>query len=273
MVTCHIGDQIWTYWLPSWFVNAVLILYVVVTTNCMWNPLSSLFYYRLLTSCDYVLCTLPLQISFSLSPPCDHPPALLLVSTSDSTGVRSEREWYTGAAAIKNTLDCRQLTIFYLILLSTASNSNPGFSQLTQNNGLIMPCLMERQNTAVTSSLTTNPSAGAAAGAASYFDIASANPTLTAAAAAAAAGHHLTSAATAAAFHQSPRVTEALSINNNASLLSQKADLHRSAAGTLILSISPGFRREAVFCTWHVTAKSGDNSAARHSPLHLTVCR
>ena len=269
MVTCHIGDQIWTYWLPSWFVNAVLILYGVVTTNCMWNPLSSLFYYRLLTSCDYVLCTLPLQISFSLSPPCDHPPALLLVSTSDSTGVRNEREWYTGAAAIKNTLDCRQLTIFYLILLSTASNSNPGFSQLTQNNGLIMPCLMERQNTAVTSSLTTNPSAGAAAGAASYFDIASANPTL----AAAAAGHHLTSAATAAAFHQSPRVTEALSINNNASLLSQKADLHRSAAGTLILSISPGFRREAVFCTWHVTAKSGDNSAARHSPLHLTVCR
>ena len=125
-----------------------------------------------------------------------------------------------------------------MILLSTASNSNPGFSQLTQNNGLIMPCLMERQNTAVTSSLTTNPSAGAAAGAASYFDIASANPTLTAAAAAAAAGHHLTSAATAAAFHQSPRVTEALSINNNASLLSQKADLHRSAAGTLIPSIS-----------------------------------
>jgi len=41
----------------------------------------------------------------------------------------------------------------------------------------------------------------------------------------------LTSAATAAAFHQSPRVTEALSINNNASLLSHKAaDLHRSAA-------------------------------------------
>ena len=136
-----------------------------------------------------------------------------------------------------------------------------------------MPCLMERQNTAVTSSLTTNPSAGAAAGAASYFDIASANPTLTAAAAAAAAGHHLTSAATAAAFHQSPRVTEALSINNNASLLSQKADLHRSAAGTLILSISPGCRCVAVLCTRQITAESGDNSAARHSPLHLTVCR
>lgn len=95
-----------------------------------------------------------------------------------------------------------------------------------------MPCLMERQNAAatVTGSLANNPNAGGA-GAASYFDIASANPTLTAAAAA--AGHHLTSAATAAAFHQSPRVTEALSINNNASLLSHKAaDLHRSAAGT-----------------------------------------
>lgn len=90
-----------------------------------------------------------------------------------------------------------------------------------------MPCLMERQNTAaVTSSLTNPTTAGAAAtaGAASYFDIACANPALTAA-----TTGHLTSVA---AFNPAPQVIEALAINNNASLLSQKVDLHRSAAGT-----------------------------------------
>jgi len=48
--------------------------------------------------------------------------------------------------------------------LMLASNSNPGFSQFTQNNGLIMPCLMERQNAAatVTGSLANNPNAGGA---------------------------------------------------------------------------------------------------------------
>lgn len=85
-----------------------------------------------------------------------------------------------------------------------------------------------RQNSAaaVTSSIT-NPTAGSA-GAATYFDIASANPTLAAGHMTNAAGHLTT------ALHTSTRVTnEALTttLNNNASLFSHK-ELHRTAAGT-----------------------------------------
>jgi len=82
-----------------------------------------------------------------------------------------------------------------------------------------MPCLVERQTTtsAVTNSLT-NPTAGAT----TYFDFASANPSLQS---------HLTPA-----LHTSPRLANdafsATSINNNASLFSPHKDLHRAAAGT-----------------------------------------
>lgn len=192
-----------------------------LTDGIWWYPLS-LFYNRMLTS----LSSAHVRSSVDLT---------LRPSPGNWRLLRLRSTWVS-----HNILDCRPLTNFYLILLSTAATSNPGFTQFTQNNGLIMPCLMEtRQNTAtVNSSLTHHHSAanaggGGAPGAASYFDIASTNPTLNAAAAAAAAAGHLNSAF-------NPRVTEALTINNNASLFSQKAaDLHRSAAGTLILSTSP----------------------------------
>lgn len=50
-------------------------------------------------------------------------------------------------------------------LISSAAGSNPGFSQLAQTAGgsLIMPCLMERQSTAVTNALTNPTAAGARA--------------------------------------------------------------------------------------------------------------
>jgi len=107
------------------------------------------------------------------------------------------------------------------LILSAAATSNPSFTQLTQTAGtnLIMPCLVERQTTtsAVTNSLT-NPTAGAT----TYFDFASANPSLQS---------HLTPA-----LHTSPRLANdafsATSINNNASLFSPHKDLHRAAAGT-----------------------------------------
>lgn len=74
---------------------------------------------------------------------------------------------------------------------------------------------MERQSTTTVTSSLGNPTA---AGAATYFDIANANPALTG---------HLTSA-----LHSSPRVSnDALTLNNNASLFPHK-DLHRTAAGT-----------------------------------------
>ncbi|XP_067928719.1 RNA-binding protein Musashi homolog 2-like isoform X2 [Watersipora subatra] len=107
--------------------------------------------------------------------------------------------------------------------------SNPSFSQFTQSAAganLIVPCLMEsRQNsTSVVTSSISNPSASA--GAATYFDIASANPNLTGQLPSV-AGH-----LTTAALHSSSRVAnDALTstINNNASLFSHK-ELHRTAA-------------------------------------------
>lgn len=80
-----------------------------------------------------------------------------------------------------------------------------------------------RQNSTAVTGALTNPTA-ASAGAATYFDIASANPALTG---------HLTSA-----LHTSPRVANdalATTINNNASLFSHK-ELHRTAAGTWLPS-------------------------------------
>ncbi|XP_067928721.1 RNA-binding protein Musashi homolog Rbp6-like isoform X4 [Watersipora subatra] len=113
--------------------------------------------------------------------------------------------------------------------LMLTGTSNPSFSQFTQSAAganLIVPCLMEsRQNsTSVVTSSISNPSASA--GAATYFDIASANPNLTGQLPSV-AGH-----LTTAALHSSSRVAnDALTstINNNASLFSHK-ELHRTAA-------------------------------------------